>query len=64
MDSFFEGCPMTDERITGTQTPSDDFRSTHTPTADGAPRANSARGWLIALVLVLAAVIGLYFFSR
>lgn len=55
---------MADERMTGTETPSGNLRTTHTTMADSASRSRGARGWLIALVLVLAAVIGLYFYSR
>jgi uncharacterized protein HemX len=54
---------MTEERITETETPSGNTHTTHTVVHDdGARRGGS--GWLIALVLVLVAVAGIYFISQ
>jgi uncharacterized protein HemX len=55
---------MTEERITETQTPSGNVHTTHTVVTDEAPRSSGGAGWLIALVLVVVAVIGLYMFSQ
>lgn len=55
---------MTEERITETHTPAGNTHTTHTIVSDGeAPRRGGA-GWVIALVLILAAVAGLYLFSQ
>lgn len=54
---------MTEERITETETPSGNVHTTHTVvTDDGARRGGS--GWLIALVLIVVALVGLYLFTQ
>lgn len=54
---------MTEERITETETPSGNVHTTHTVvTDDGVRRGGS--GWLIALALILAAIVGFYLFSQ
>lgn len=54
---------MTEERITETETPSGNVHTTHTVvTDDGARRGGS--GWLIALVLIVVAIVGLYLFTQ
>lgn len=56
---------MTEERITETETPAGNTHTTHTVvTDDGARRGGGGSGWLIALVLVLVAVAGIYLFSQ
>ena len=55
---------MTEERITETETPSGNIHTTHTVVTDDAPRSGGGAGWLIALVLVVVAVIGIYMFSQ
>lgn len=54
---------MTEERITQVETPSGEVHTTHTVITDDAPRRGGS-GWLIALVLVAAAVVAFYLFSR
>lgn len=54
---------MTEERITETQTPTGNTHTTHTVVTDDGRRSGGS-GWLIALVLIIAAVVGLYLFSR
>lgn len=55
---------MTEERITETETPAGNTYTTHTVIHDDGERRSGGSGWLIALVLVLAAVAGIYFFSQ
>lgn len=55
---------MTEERITETQTPSGNTHTTHTVVTGDGERRRGGAGWLIALVLILAAVVGLYLFSQ
>ncbi len=55
---------MTEERITETETPSGNVHTTHTIVTDDKPSSGGGAGWLIAIVLVLVAVVGLYLFSR
>jgi uncharacterized protein HemX len=54
---------VVEERITETETPSGNVHTTHTVIDDGRPRSGGA-GWLIALVLIIAAVVGIYLFSQ
>lgn len=55
---------MTEERITETETPTGNVHTTHTVIHDDGTRRSGGSGWLIALVLVLAVVAGIYFFSQ
>lgn len=55
---------MTEERITETETPSGNVHTTHTIMTDDAPRSGGGSGWLIALVLILVAIVGIYVFSQ
>lgn len=55
---------MTEERITETETPSGNIHTTHTVVTDDGARRGGGSGWLIALVLVLVAVAGIYFVSQ
>lgn len=55
---------MTEERITETQTPSGNTHTTHTVVTDDGERRRGGSGWLIALALILAAVVGIYLFSQ
>ena len=54
---------MVEERITETETPTGNVHTTHTVINDDRPRSSGA-GWLIALVLIIAAVVALYLFSQ
>ena len=54
---------MTEERITETETPSGNTHTTHTVINDDGRRSSGA-GWLIALALIIAVVVGLYLFSQ
>ncbi|HEU4821575.1 MAG TPA: hypothetical protein VFS87_10515 [Qipengyuania sp.] len=55
---------MTEERITETETPTGNVHTTHTVIHDDGERRRGGSGWLIALVLVLVAVAGIYLFSQ
>lgn len=54
---------MVEERITETETPGGNVHTTHTVVHDERPRSSGA-GWLIALVLIVAAIAGIYLFSQ
>ena len=54
---------MVDERITEVETPTGDTHTTHTIVTDGEPRSGGGSGWLIALVLIIAVIAGIWFFS-
>lgn len=55
---------MTEERITETETPSGNVHTTHTVVTDETPRSGGGSGWLIALVLIVVAIAGIYMFSQ
>lgn len=55
---------MTEERITETETPTGNVHTTHTVVTDDGPRARSGSGWLIALVVLLVAVAGIWLFTQ
>ncbi len=55
---------MTEERITETETPSGNVHTTHTVVTEDRANRSGGSGWLIALVLVIVAIGGLYLFSR
>lgn len=54
---------MVDERITEVETPTGNTHTTHTVVTDGEPRSGGGSGWLIALVLLIAVVAGIWFLS-
>lgn len=54
---------MAEERITEVETPTGDTHTTHTIVTDGEPRSGGGSGWLIAIVLIIAVVAGIWFFS-
>lgn len=54
---------MTEERITEVETP-DGNTHTHTTVVTDQPRRSGGSGWVIALVLVLAVIAGIYFFNQ
>ena len=54
---------MTEERITEVETPTGDTHTTHTIVTDGEPRRGGGSGWLIAIVLIVAVIAGIWFFS-
>ena len=51
---------MTEERITEVETPSGNVHTTHTVVE----RGSSGSGWLIAIVLILAVLVGGYFLMQ
>lgn len=56
---------MTEERITETETPSGNVHTTHTVIHDDGPsRSGGGSGWLIALMLIIVAIVGIYFVSQ
>lgn len=55
---------MTEERITETETPTGNIHTTHTIVTDGGAPSRSGPGWIIAIVLVLVAVAGIYLFMQ
>jgi hypothetical protein len=54
---------MVDERITEVETPSGNTHTTHTVVTDGDTRRSGGSGWVIALVLIVALVAAIWFFS-
>ena len=54
---------MTEERITEVETPTGDTHTTHTIVTDTNPRSGGGSGWLIAIVLIIAVIAGIWFFS-
>jgi flagellar basal body-associated protein FliL len=54
---------VVEERITEVETPSGDTHTTHTVVTDGEPRGGGGSGWLIAIVLIVAVIAGIWFFS-
>lgn len=54
---------MVDERITEVETPSGNTHTTHTVVTDGDRRSGGGSGWLIALVLIVALIAAIWFFS-
>ena len=55
---------MTEERITDIETPSGNTHTTHTVIESGSGRGRSGSGWLIAIVLILAVLVGGYFLMQ
>lgn len=53
---------MTEERITEVHTPDGDTHTTRTVVTD-APRSGGGSGWLIAIVLIIALVVGIWAFT-
>ena len=54
---------MSEERITTTETPSGQTHTTHTTLIDDGGRSGGGSGWLIGIVLLLAVVAGIWYFS-
>ena len=54
---------MVDERITEVETPSGNTHTTHTVVTDGEPARGGGSGWLIGLVLLIAVIAAIWFFS-
>ena len=54
---------MAEERITEVETPTGDTHTTHTIVTDGDSRSGGGSGWLIAIVLIIAVIAGIWFFS-
>ncbi|MCT2558106.1 hypothetical protein N0B51_03840 [Tsuneonella sp. YG55] len=56
---------MTEERITETRDPvTGDTHTTHTVITDGETRSGGGSGWLIAIVLIIAVIAGVFIFSN
>lgn len=55
---------MAEERITTYETPGSAPQTVHTTVIHDSPRRGGGAGWFIALVLLLALVAGIYFFTR
>jgi hypothetical protein len=53
---------MTEERVTETRSPNGDTHTTHTTVVSDEPRGGGS-GWVIAIVLLLAIVVGVWAFS-
>jgi len=53
---------MAEERVTEVHTPSGDTHTTHTVITDGEGRSGGS-GWLVAIILLLAVVAGIWMFS-
>lgn len=55
---------MAEERITEVHTPEGNTHTHTTVIDDGVTRSGGGSGWLIAIVLILAVIAGIYFFSN
>ncbi len=55
---------MAEERITTVETPAGDTHTTHTTVIDDGARSGGGSGWFIGLILILALVAGIYFFTQ
>lgn len=53
---------MTEERVTETRSPNGDTHTTHTTVVSDEPRGGGS-GWVIAIVLLLAIIVGVWAFS-
>ena len=53
---------MTEERVTEVRTPEGDTHTTHTTVVSDEPRRGGS-GWVIAIVLLLAIIVGVWAFS-
>lgn len=54
---------MTEERITETRGPDGNTHTTHTTVVSDEPRSGGS-GWVIAIVLLLAVVVGVWAFTQ
>jgi hypothetical protein len=56
---------MTEERITEVRDPeTGSTHTTHTVVTDGEARRGGGSGWLIAIVLIIAVIAGIFIFSN
>jgi hypothetical protein len=55
---------MAEERITEVHTPDGNTHTHTTVIDDGAARSGGGSGWVIAIVLIIAVIAGIYFFSN
>lgn len=55
---------MSEERITTTETPSGETHTTHTTVIDDGGARGGGSGWLIGLVLLIAVIGGIWYFSQ
>ncbi len=55
---------MTEERVTEVETPEGNTHTHTTVVHSDEPRRGGGSGWVIALVLVLAVIAGVYFFTQ
>lgn len=55
---------MAEERITEIETPDGNVHTTHTIVTEGGEKRAGASGWLIGLVVLVAAIVALYLFSQ
>jgi hypothetical protein len=55
---------MAEERITTRENPRGEGGDTHTTVVHDSDRSGGGSGWVIAIILLLALVVGIYFFSR
>lgn len=54
---------MTEERVTKVRSPDGETESTHTTVVSDEPRRGGGSGWAIAIVLLLAVIVGIWAFS-
>lgn len=54
---------MAEERTTEVETPRGETH-THTTVVTDEPRRRGSSGWIIALVLILAVIVGIYLFTQ
>ena len=55
---------MSEERITTTETPLGDTHTTHTTVIDDGGSRGGGSGWFIGLILLIAVIGGIWYFSQ
>lgn len=55
---------MSEERITTYETPAGDTHTTHTTVIDDGASRGGGSGWFIGLVLLLAVIAGIWYFTQ
>ncbi|HVR91729.1 MAG TPA: hypothetical protein VHG29_11655 [Novosphingobium sp.] len=54
---------MSEEHITTTETPTGEAHTTHTTVISDGARSGGGSGWLIGIVLLIAVIAGIWYFS-
>ncbi len=61
---LWKGNRVTEERITETRTPSGDTHRTHTVITDGPARSGGGATWIVPLLVLALAIVGIYLFTQ